>query len=92
MTQRQRLVVLVCLLAVLSNIFWIEYLLYNQFTANDFWIIHIEPLAKGYLPGIVHAWVTIFIRIFIYPIVFWTLPILVYINFLQPCLRRYLLS
>jgi hypothetical protein len=92
MTKSQRTALFIALIAILSNIFWIECLTYNQLTAHNHWNIHIEPLAKDYLPGIVYAWATLFIGLIIYPFVFWMLPILVYINLLHPYLRRYLLS
>ena len=89
MRKTERIQVLICLIAILSNIFWCDFLLKEQFVSYEAWQTYVKPWTEEYLLNFISGLLEVIVGIFIFPIISWALPLLVYAN-LRPFLLKYL--
>lgn len=78
MTNSERIMLVVFLAAVLSNTIWIEYLFSINYSAYDFYIVHLDPFIVKFLPTFLAIPLHLILGLLVFPTVSWFVPFLFY--------------
>ena len=78
MTTLEKICGLLLMLALLANTLWIDYLTSVNFSAWEFYqeVIHVK--LDQYLPKLISIWLFFVFGMFLFPILSYTLPILMF--------------